>query len=139
MQGKPSSQTNLTSGEILSTTPEGSWVQLEGETYYRISSFQSMAPFFMSLPSDTDLWMFVTSRGGLTAGRVDADGSLFPYETVDRLHDAHHHTGPLTLIKMINQSGEHEFWKPFSSVNDENPRIERNLYKNTVGNRLIFE
>ncbi len=128
-------------GEVPSSIdePVGELVRFEGEDYYRISSYHRMPPFLMTLATDTDLWMFVTSRGGLTAGRVDADGSLFPYETVDRLHDAHHHTGPLTLIKMINQSGENEFWKPFSSVSDENPRIERNLYKNTVGNRLIFE
>lgn len=139
MQGKPSTQKSFTAEDSLSSHPEGSWVERDGETYFQISSFQGMAPFFMSLPSDTDLWMFVTSRGGLTAGRVDANGSLFPYETVDRLHDAHHHTGPLTLIKVMKQSGETEFWKPFSTVNDENPRIERNLFKNTVGNRLIFQ
>ena len=50
--------------------------------------------------SDADLWMFIASGGGLTAGRVDADGSLFPYQTVDKLHDAHHHPGLVTLIRI---------------------------------------
>ena len=30
-------------------------------------------------------------------------------------------------------------WDPFAEAGDENPLIERNLYKNTIGNRLVFE
>ena len=87
--------------EALPRSPEGGFVTSEGEEYYRIAAYDRLAPFLMSLPSDTDLWMFVTSGGGLTAGRVDPEGSLFPYVTVDQLHDAHHHTGPLTLIRPL--------------------------------------
>ena len=72
-----------------SGVPVGGLVRFEGEDYYRIASYDRMPPFLMTLATDTDLWMFVTSGGGLTAGRVDADGSIFPYETVDRLHDGH--------------------------------------------------
>jgi hypothetical protein len=98
-----------------------------------------MPPFLMNIPSHTDLWLFVSSAGGLTAGRVDADGSLFPYETVDRLHDAHHHTGPITLIRVPGDTGKDVLWHPFLEEPPDESRIERNLYKNVTGNRLVFE
>ena len=119
--------------------PSGQFTRIYGELYYRISSYDLMLPFLMSIASDTDLWMFISSRGGLTAGRVDADGSLFPYETVDRLHDGHLHTGPVTLICAKRGDGDEVLWEPFTEKSREQFRIERNLYKNTMGNRLVFE
>jgi hypothetical protein len=119
--------------------PVGEFVVLDGEDYYRIASFHRLTPFLMSLASNTDLWMFITSGGGLTAGRVDADGSLFPYQTVDQLHDAHHHTGPVTLVRIEQVQGTQVLWEPFSPAHNQDPVIERNLYKNTIGNRLVFE
>jgi hypothetical protein len=98
-----------------------------------------MPPFLMILASDSDLWVFVTSGGGLTAGRRDADGALFPYETVDRLHDGHHHTGPVTLLRVRRGQGPRVAWEPLSAHSAEDPQVERNLYKNVLGNRLVFE
>ncbi|OGF14517.1 MAG: hypothetical protein A2W00_04875 [Candidatus Eisenbacteria bacterium RBG_16_71_46] len=112
---------------------------LEGETCYRIAAYHRMRPFLMSIASDTDLWMFVTSGGGLTAGRRDPDGALFPYETVDKLHDAHHHTGPITLLRVAGADGHTVLWEPFSAAGADDPGVERNLYKNVIGNRLVFE
>ena len=94
---------------------------LNGERYYRIPGYDRMDPFFMSIPSDTDLWMFVSSRGGLTAGRIDADRSLFPYETVDKLHDAHHHSGPVTLVRTDRSRP----WQPLSGRQQQGGAIER--------------
>ena len=119
--------------------PTGAFVTLEGETYYRISAYHRMRPFLMSIASDTDLWMFITSGGGLTAGRRDPDGALFPYETVDKLHDAHHHTGPITLLRVPGADGHTVLWEPFFAASADDPRVERNLYKNVIGNRLVFE
>jgi len=107
--------------------------------FYRISACHRLEPFLVTLASDSDLWMFVTSGGGLTAGRVDADGALFPYRTVDQLHDAHHETGPLTLLRIADPHGEPILWEPFGEASAENPAVERNLYKNATGNRLVFE
>lgn len=76
-------------GDNISAVTDG-FISIGGERYYRIDGFDRMPPFLMNIPSDTDLWMFVSSSGGLTAGRVDADGAIFPYETVDRLHDGYH-------------------------------------------------
>ena len=119
--------------------PTGAFVTLDGEDYYRIADYDRMRPFLMSLTSDTDLWMFVTSGGGLTAGRVDPDGSLFSYETVDRLHDGHHHSGPVTIIRAKRKGEQAPVWQPFSERSLEIHRVERNLYKNGIGNRLVFE
>ncbi len=119
--------------------PTGDFVTLDGEAYYRVSACHRMRPFLMSVVSDTDLWMFVTSGGGLTAGRKDPDGALFPYETVDRLHDGHQHTGPITLLRVRGAEGHTVPWEPFSAQTAEDPRVERNLYKNIIGNRLVFE
>ncbi len=120
-------------------SPDGGFAVMDGEAHYRISAFHGLAPFLVSLASDTDLWMFVASRGGLTAGRVDPDGSLFPYLTVDQLHDAHHHTGPVTLIRVEQADGASILWEPFDEAAAEDTFIERNLYKNAVGTRLVFE
>ncbi len=120
-------------------SPAGAFVELDGEAYYRISAFHRLHPFLMSLASDTDIWMFVTSGGGLTAGRRDPDGALFPYETVDKLHDGHHHTGPITLLRVRRADGPSLLWEPFAEHPAEASFVERNLYKNIVGSRLLFE
>ncbi|MEJ2720240.1 MAG: hypothetical protein P8181_03745 [bacterium] len=117
----------------------GGFTSIDGEAYYRISAYDRMPPFLMSVASDTDIWMYITSRGGLTAGRVDADGSLFPYETADKLHDGHHSTGPITLLRVRRHAKPPVLWEPFSYRDNEGFQIDRNLYKNTIGNRIIFE
>ena len=119
--------------------PAGGFTSVEGERFYRISAYDRMPPFLMSVVSDSDLWMFISSAGGLTAGRVDADGALFPYETVDRLHDGHRHTGPVTVIRARRGDGREELWEPFAERSSGGARIERNLYKSVLGNRLVFE
>ncbi|HSQ60966.1 MAG TPA: hypothetical protein VLT84_11155 [Acidobacteriota bacterium] len=119
--------------------PTGGFTTLDGETYYRIAGYHRLRPFLMTVASDSDLWMFVTSGGGLTAGRRDPDGAIFPSETVDRLHDGHHHTGPITLVRVEDPDGSAFVWQPFAHDAADDPLIERSLYKNVVGNRLVFE
>ncbi len=119
--------------------PVGDSVVRDGEVCHRISGYHRMPAFMMSLASDTDLWMFVTAGGGLTAGRVDADGALFPYLTVDQLHDAHTHTGPVTLVRVVRGQGPAVLWEPFSAAGTDDPAVERNLYKTATGHRLEFE
>jgi hypothetical protein len=115
------------------------FVTLDGEDYCRIDAVDSMAPFLMNLPTDTDLWMFVSSAGGLTAGRRDPDGALFPYETVDRLHDALHHTGPVTLIRWRRAAAGPALWEPLAPGDAAPATTGRSLAKNVLGNRLVFE
>ncbi len=122
-----------------SSGPAPEFAELDGADWCRIRDYHRLPPFLMTVPSASDLWMFVSSTGGLTAGRVDPDGALFPYETVDKLHDAHHHSGPLTLIRVSRGAGPARLWEPFSERAEEEFRIERNLYKSPDGGRVVFE
>ncbi|MEY4070842.1 MAG: hypothetical protein RL721_1456 [Candidatus Eisenbacteria bacterium] len=122
-----------------SRTPHESTVVADGESWHRIHDFDRMPPFLISLPSASDLWMFVSSGGGLTAGRVDADGALFPYETVDKLHDAHHHTGPVSVLRVQRPDGTEVRWEPFLAERDAEGVVERHLDKSHAGDRLAFE
>jgi hypothetical protein len=103
-------------------------VDVDGEAMLRIDQVDQLPPFLMSVVSDADHWMFVSSRGGLTAGRVDASRCLFPYETDDRLHLSAPHTGPFTQLRVGDVT-----WRPFTG--------ERRaaLHKNIPGNRIVFE
>jgi len=55
----------------------GTFVELEGERFYRISHFDRMPDFFMSIVSASDHWMFISSNGSLTAGRKNAESPCF--------------------------------------------------------------
>jgi len=115
----------------------GGIVQHDGEPFYRIHNYDVMPPFLVSLVSGTEHWMFVSSAGGLTCGRRNPDHALFPYETDDKIHDSCATTGPLTAL-LVEDGGKFRLWQPFSG-NLSVYSIERNLYKNQPGNRLIFE
>lgn len=116
----------------------GAFVALDGEQLYRIAGADRLDPFLISLVSADDHWMFVTSSGGLTAGRVSPETALFPYETVDKLYDCHPHTGPLTVLH-VEREGISRRWEPFGPPEHEGYRIERCLYKDALSTTLIFE
>ena len=59
-----------------------------------------MNPFFMSIVSNSDHWMFISSNGGLTAGRKNPDNALFPYYTDDVIHTSHEITGSKSILKV---------------------------------------
>ena len=54
-------------------------IVIDNENYFKISNSDKMRPFFMSIVSDSNHWMFISSNGGLTAVRIYSDFSLFPY------------------------------------------------------------
>ena len=118
---------------------KGEFVKLDGNPFYRIANYDLIQPFLMTIVSPSDQWMFVSSRGGLTAGRIVADNCLFPYDSVDKLHHCHTHTGPLTLIKQVNLHSNSQLWQPFSYHFFGDGSCQRNLYKHVVGNQLVFE
>ena len=125
------------SGEQSGAAGSGRFVDLEGETWYRIDNYHEMPPFLMTLVSGYDHWLFVSSTGGLTCGRREPGNALFPYCTDDKVHDAWATTGPHTAIR-VTRGGETRLWRPFAP---EAPAagLERRLYKNRIGNRLMFE
>ncbi len=117
---------------------KGSYVQLLGETYYQISNYDQMAPFFMSLVSSTDHWLFISSQGGLTAGRRNAESALFPYETDDKITANSEHTGSKTVF-LVTRNETAQLWIPFSHRYAGLYHCEHNLYKNIYGTKLVFE
>lgn len=117
---------------------EGGQVELGGEAFYRIANYDQMRPFFMSVVSGADHWMFISSTGALTAGRRDPDLALFPYFTDDKIHDSSEITGSKTLF-VVRRQNRHHLWQPFSDHGRGLYRIRRNLFKNFTGNKLIFE
>jgi len=117
---------------------EGGYVTRLGEQFYCIHNFDRMPPFFMSVVSSYDHWMFVSSTGGLSAGRVNAESALFPYYTDDKITENHANTGPLTVLRIM-RGNRIQLWEPFSARYDGLYSRQRNLYKNICGNTLIFE
>jgi hypothetical protein len=115
----------------------GSIVHREGESFYRIGNYHVMPPFLMSLVSGSEHWMFLSSSGGLTCGRRNPDNALFPYDTDDKIHDSCAMTGPMTAL-LVEDEGKTRFWAPFAKGLSAYA-LERNLYKNLPGNRVVFE
>jgi hypothetical protein len=118
-------------------TVEGAFLDHDGERFYRIRHVDAMPPFLMSVVSASDLWMFVSSSGGLTAGRVDADVALFPYTTVDKLTEGYEHSGPKTVLR-VTRNGRTSLWEPFSERGSGIYRIERHLDKSVLGHEVRF-
>ena len=116
---------------------KGQLVHRDGELFYKITNHDAMPAFLVSVVSGSDHWMYVSSYGGLTCGRGNPDNALFPYYTDDKIHDARDTTGPESIFLVTGDSGKH-LWKPFCrdiNVYD----IDRHLYKNWIGNKLVFE
>jgi hypothetical protein len=123
-----------------STAPHvnGNYVTLLGESFYRIQHYDAMRPFFISVISSSDHWLFISTTGGLTAGRKNADHALFPYYTEDRIAENHENTGSKTLL-FVTSAERTQLWEPFSYRYRGLYQTERNLYKNIPGTALIFE
>jgi hypothetical protein len=117
---------------------KGFLTEVDGESVYCIENYNHMDPFFMSVVSSSDLWMYISSTGCLTAGRQNYNNALFPYYTDDKIHESAEITGPKTIIR-ITEGNRLLVWEPFSNLYCGLYDISRNLYKNTAGNKLIFE
>ncbi len=115
----------------------GAFVTIDGERFYQITNYDAMQPFFISLASDTDLWMYIASTGGLTAGRRNPDQALFPYYTDDKITENYEHTGSKTIVR-VECDGQISLWEPFSNRHMAVYDIERTIAKNVVGNKLLF-
>ncbi len=117
-----------------SDTVNGSFIDDDGSTWFRIENHDLLDPFLVSLVTPDDQWAFISSSGALTAGRGSAEKSLLPYETDDRLHRSGGRAGPLTIIRA---AGRPEVWQPFDP---DTPigRTKRTLAKTAVGDRLRF-
>lgn len=117
---------------------EGGYVEMDGDVFYRIANCDWMRPFFITVVSPTDHWLFASSNGGLTTGRRSPETALFPYDTDDKITENTKRTGNKTIIKLI-RGGRQYLWEPLSDRHQGIYHVERNLYKNREGCVLIFE
>ena len=117
---------------------QGEYVTLVGEVFYRIRDFDAMEPFFMSIVSSSDHWLFIASTGGLSAGRVSPEQCLFPYYTVDKLTENSENTGNKAIL-LVRRAEQTSLWEPFSDRQRGIYRIERNIYKNITSTVVVFE
>ncbi|MBT8095709.1 MAG: hypothetical protein KJO19_01640, partial [Woeseia sp.] len=116
----------------------GEFISIDGQRFYAIRNVDQMSPFLVSIISDVDHWLFVSSTGGLTAGRVSPDTALLPYVTVDKIHDSYLHTGCKTVFRVDVGKGS-QVWEPFNREHNRRYAVNRHLYKSLLGNKLCFE
>jgi len=116
---------------------KGQFVQIDGEKYYQITNDDAMQPFFISIASDSNHWMYISSMGGLSCGRVNPNHALFPYYTDDKINESEETTGSKTIFH-VEKNGKTYLWEPFSYRNKGVYSIERFIAKNIVGNKIIF-
>jgi hypothetical protein len=117
---------------------EGKEVVIKNENFYKISNVNKMKPFFMSIVSAYDHWLFISSTGALSAGRKNSNNALFPYYTDDKISESHDVTGNKSIFH-VNKNNKEYLWEPFTKTSDFIYQNERNLYKNLRGNKVIFE
>lgn len=117
---------------------KGELMTIKGESFYKITNSDAMRPFFMSIVSDSNHWMFISSNGGLTAGRKNSEYSLFPYYTDDKITESYETTGSKSIFQ-VTKNDKTYLWEPFSERFEGLYTITRNLYKNAYGNKVMFE
>ena len=116
----------------------GQFVEIENEKFYKIDNYDQMPDFFVTIVSDSNHWMFISSNGALTAGRKDRNNALFPYYTEDKIHDYRGKTGSKSYL-LVSVDQKFILWEPFSIESEKLYSVQRNLYKSIYGNKIIFE
>ena len=106
----------------------------KNQNYYKIQNVQELPAFFTLIATSSDMWAYLSSNGGLTAGRGNSGNSIFPYEADDKLHQAST-TGPQTIIRLTDG----RVWEPFNVGFDNPYKFERNMYKRNTGDSILFE
>ncbi|MFG0305781.1 MAG: hypothetical protein ACF8Q5_06165 [Phycisphaerales bacterium JB040] len=106
----------------------------DGRSLYEIRHLEAMPAFLMTVVGDSDLWMYLSSSGAFTAGRVEPDRCLFPYETDDRLHELVGLSGPVTRVRF--EDGR--VWRPLDGRASSGGSA-RTLRRSLVGDSVEFE
>ncbi|RMG75959.1 MAG: hypothetical protein D6722_00145 [Bacteroidetes bacterium] len=118
--------------------PDLSQVVIGDERFFVIHDINQLRPFFMNIVSESDHWMFISSNGGLTAGRRNAEFALFPYYTDDKITESVEVTGSKSIFR-VQRAGATHLWEPFSIRGEGLYRTSQNLYKHEYGHQVIFE
>lgn len=103
---------------------------------FSITDSGSFDEFLVTLTGADNHWMFISSRGALTAGREDAEHALFPYGTVDKVYASRGNIGPRTFIR-DNATGK--IWEPFADWSAFQYATGRRVAKNMEGTKILFE
>lgn len=106
--------------------------EIDGIACYRVPDIDRMPPFLVTVVSPSEHWLYVSSNGGLSAGRVNSGHCLFPYRTDDLLHQVHAFSGPWTGIRVGDL-----VWEPFTARTT--PGVTRDLARSVSGDRIVFE
>ncbi|OON96421.1 MAG: hypothetical protein ATN36_05620 [Epulopiscium sp. Nele67-Bin005] len=109
------------------------FVNIDNVPYYKVSNAQKLAPFFIQVVSSNDIWLFMSSNGGVTAGRKNSTQNIFPYTTNDKLN-LDYETGSKTIVKI-----DDIMWQPFEQGAVAKYDITRNIYKSCYSNSVILE
>ncbi|MEE2972580.1 MAG: hypothetical protein VX672_05600, partial [Planctomycetota bacterium] len=105
---------------------------IDGVEYYVVPEVDRLDPFLVGVVSPGDHWLYASSAGGLAAGRVNSEGSLFPYRTDDLLHRVHGFSGGWTGLRVDGTTWEPSTGRPTSE-------IDRCLARSVAGDRLLVE
>ncbi len=117
----------------------GEFVDVDEDRYYRISGVDQLSPFMVTLTSSSDLWAFITSNGGITAGRRNAESAIFPYFTEDKLSDLSASTGGHTELWVSDADGNRQWWRPFAELSPSSLAVQRSMLKTVLGDVVMFE
>jgi hypothetical protein len=118
-------------------TAAGECVDVHGERHYRIARVDAMPPFLLSVVSRSNLWLYASSWGPFTAGRASPEGSIFPYQTADRILRHQDSGGCLTVLR-VTRDGRTMLWQPWRRM-ESAYALTRNLYKNLAGTAAVYE
>ncbi|MGB7979650.1 MAG: hypothetical protein WCF36_02530 [Candidatus Nanopelagicales bacterium] len=139
MLGDISDHRETASGAAATEGVTEGFTDLLGRRFYRIDDYDQRPAFFMTVVGAGDPWLFVSSTGGLTAGRVRPDCALFPYYTDDKVSESAGRTGGLSLIRVTPANGASVLWEPFSPAIQSGGQLARTIYKDALGATLVFE
>jgi hypothetical protein len=109
------------------------FTDIGGERYAVIHAAERLPPFLMNVVSDGDCWLFAGSNGGLTAGRRDPDGAIFPYRPADQILHEPRSSGIVSLLRV-----DGECWEPWAA-GTPSPDMTRTIGKHELGARLVLE
>lgn len=116
--------------------PETGYAEIGGETWVCLSDVDALPPFLMTIVGASDMWLFVGSNAAFTAGRVEPDRGIFPYQTADKVMRPGS-AGCLTVF-LVEREGRWRLWEPWKG--DGMPyRIRRRIMKHVLGAGVTFE
>ncbi len=117
---------------------QGEYVTLLGEPFYRIRNFDALEPFFMTLVSSSDHWLFISSNGGIDRRARQPGPGVVPLPDRGQADgQPREHREPDDPAG--ERGGRTSLWEPLSDRGQGLYFITRNLYKNTSGTALVFE